>query len=445
MKPIADSPPVVERRNKTGRRRDDVAAPDFRDMVENAVQGILLHHNFRPLYANAAFARLFGYANPQELLALPLIRPLIPATLWAQAEADYHDLLRGVKHAAITRIRGVRKDGKEIWLSLTQRVIVWRGAPAVQWNAFDITGQMAAEQSMLDSEHRLRAMLEILPVPIYIARRSDAQLLFVNRKTCLLFQQSAGPLLRGKSVDFFVNPEDRANLSTLLDTVRDIREVEVEMRTAQGRVFTAELAAIIMNYADEEAVLVSLNDISGRKRLEAELFHQASTDGLTGISNRRHFMDQAEQELRRARRFDRDLAVMMIDLDHFKHVNDQYGHAIGDSVLQAAVKLANESLRDSDIMGRLGGEEFAILLPETNLEAAAFVAERLRQNIAEHPVVTVKGSVPCSVSVGVTRLLPADTNIDELLHRADQALYRAKSAGRNRVEVTERDYQGKSG
>ena len=108
-------------------------------------------------------------------------------------------------------------------------------------------------------------------------------------------------------------------------------------------------------------------------------------------------------------------------------------------MLQTAVKMASESLRDSDIMGRLGGEEFAILLPETNLEAAAFVAERLRQNIADHPVVTVKGSVPCTVSVGVTRLLPADTNIDELLHRADQALYRAKNAGRNRVEVTEQD------
>ncbi len=436
MKKASDHASAPARRHQS-RRSADVEAPDYKDMVDHAVQGILVHANFRPLYANAAFARLFGYDSPEEILALPLIRPLLPAELWAQAEADYDDLIRGGEMPPALRLRGVRKDGREIWLSITMRVLDWHGAAAVQVNAFDITDYMIAENSMLDSEQRLRAMLEILPVPIYIVRRDDGKFLFVNRKTCLLFQQSTGPLLRSRSIDFFIDPQDRANLRMLLDTVPDIREVEVNMRTAQGRIFTAEVAAILLDYGGEPAILVALNDISQRKQLEQELFHQANVDVLTGISNRRHFLEQAEQEMRRARRFGRALSVMMIDLDHFKPINDTLGHAAGDAVLQGVVKAALESLRQSDIMGRLGGEEFAVLLPETEQAAAVEVADRLCQHIAERPIVTVKAAVPCTVSVGVAQMAESDNSVDDILLRADEAMFGAKRSGRNRVESIE--------
>ncbi len=432
MKKTTDK--TAPERRRGGRRLDDSALPNFPDLINNATQGILVHGNFRPLYANWAFADLFGYKSVEAIMALPLIRPLVPADMWAKVEQDYNELLRGARLPVITRARGVRKDGSEIWLSVTERLIDWHGSPAVQLSVFDITQQMTAEQSMLDSEQRLRAMLEILPVPIYIARRRDGQLLFVNRKTCLLFQQSVGPLLRSKSIDFYVNPQDRENLRTLLDAMSDIREVEVHMRTAQGREFVAELAAISMEYGGEPAILVSLNDISQRKQLELELFQQANTDALTGISNRRNFMAQAEQEMRRARRFGRDMSVMMIDLDHFKSINDEHGHAVGDSVIQGVVKSALESLRQSDIIGRLGGEEFAVILPETGFAAAMDAAERLRQHIAERSIITVKVAILCTVSVGVTHLLASDGAIDDLLQRADDAMYRAKQNGRNRVE-----------
>jgi diguanylate cyclase (GGDEF)-like protein/PAS domain S-box-containing protein len=307
-------------------------------------------------------------------------------------------------------------------------------------NAFDISSQMAIEHALLENEQHLRAILEVLPYPIYITRHEDSQLLFVNRKTCLLFQKSAGQLLRSKSVDFFVHAEEREQLSNLLRKLGDMREIEVKMKTTHGKEFTAECAAIMMDYAGQHAVLVALNDVSERKRLETELFHEASTDSLTGISNRRYFMTQAEQELRRARRFARDLSVMMLDLDHFKKINDQYGHAGGDTVLQSFVKSALEGLRQSDFMGRLGGEEFALLMPETGLEAAAEVANRLRQRIADRPVITGgetarRAAVNCTVSIGVAQLTPQDGSIDDLLHRADEALYRAKHNGRNRVET----------
>jgi diguanylate cyclase (GGDEF)-like protein/PAS domain S-box-containing protein len=434
MKRSAAKPAPTERR-KTQKRRAEDLLPDFRDLTENAVQGIVVHRNFKPLYANNAFAQLFGYKAAKEILALPLLRPLVPEDAWARVEQEYDDLIKGRIKPVVARARGIKKDGSEIWVSVTLRAIDWHGTPAVQLGAIDITKEMAIEQSLLKSEQHLRAILEILPYPIYITRRDDSQMLFVNRKSCLLFQKSASQLLKSKSADFFANPQERQDLRALLDTISDIRDVEVKMKTGTGREFVAEFAAIAIEYGGDKAVLVALNDISQRKEMEAELFKQASTDSLTGINNRRYFVAQAEQELRRSRRFARDMSVMMIDIDHFKKINDEYGHAVGDAVLQGVVKRALESLRQSDSIGRLGGEEFAVLLPETGIKAATEAAERLRNHLAERALIAERVALPCTVSVGVAQLNAKDGNIDDILNRADQALYRAKKAGRNRTEV----------
>ncbi|HEU0117910.1 MAG TPA: PAS domain S-box protein, partial [Alphaproteobacteria bacterium] len=309
MKKTATKSSTVERRKRLKRRAED-QLPDFRDLIENSVQGILVHRNFKPLYANEAFAKLFGYDSAKDIMALPLLRPLVPQDAWARAEQEYDDLIRGRRKSIVTRTRGLRKDGREIWAATTERLIDWHGSPAVQINTHDISEQMAIEQNLLQNEQHLRAILEILPYPIYIANRADGQLLFVNRKTCLLFQRSAGQLLKARSVDFLINPQEREEMKNLLETMPDIREVEVKLKTGTGREFMAEIAAIAMDYGGNPAVLVALNDISQRKEMEAELFRQASTDSLTGINNRRYFMTQAEQELRRSRRFARDMSVM---------------------------------------------------------------------------------------------------------------------------------------
>jgi diguanylate cyclase (GGDEF)-like protein/PAS domain S-box-containing protein len=419
------------------RRREARAAPDFRAFVDDAVQGVIIHTNFKPLYVNRAFATLFGYATPKEIMAMPLLRKLVPDDVWPRLETEYDEMMRGDKKQVISRARGVRKDGQEIWVAVTMRVIDWQGTEAIMLTAMDITKQVELEHGLLKNEQRLRAVLEILPYPIYITRRKDGQILFVNRKSCILFQQSAGQLLRSKDSALYVDIKDKENLAKLFDSVPDIRDVEVHMRTGQGRVFTAELAAITVDYDGGPAVLIALNDISQRKELEAELFRQASTDSLTGISNRRYFQNQAEQEVRRARRFARDMTVMMIDIDNFKPINDTYGHAAGDMVLQGVVKRALESLRQSDSLGRVGGEEFAVLLPETSLSAAYDVADRLRCHIENKPIIAGHDPVACTVSIGIAQLSAQDGSIDDLLARADQALYAAKNKGRNRVEIAD--------
>jgi diguanylate cyclase (GGDEF)-like protein/PAS domain S-box-containing protein len=418
------------------RTENEASAPDFRALVDDAVQGVLIHRNFKPLYANRAFAELFGYHTVRDILALPLLRRLVPDDVWQRLEVEYDEMMRGTRKSIVGRSRGIRKDGGEIWVAVTMRVIDWQGADAIMLTAFDITKQVELEHGMLKNEQKLRAILEILPYPIYVARRSDGQLLFVNRKSCLLFQQSTGQLLRAKSTDFYVDGKERESMAKLLDSVADIRDVEVKMKTGQGRNFIAEIAAIPLDYNNSPAVLVALNDVSQRKEMEAELFRQASTDSLTGISNRRYFLNLAEQEMRRARRFAREMTVMMIDIDHFKAANDTYGHATGDAVLQGVVKRAIESLRQSDSIGRVGGEEFAVLLPETGLAAAYDVADRLRQHMGERPIIADKIAVGCTVSIGVAQLSAQDSNMDDLLHRADMALYEAKNSGRNKVVIS---------
>ncbi|CCG42903.1 GGDEF domain-containing protein [Magnetospirillum molischianum] len=174
----------------------------------------------------------------------------------------------------------------------------------------------------------------------------------------------------------------------------------------------------------------------------AELEWRATRDSLTGIANRAHFHHLAGMELDHARRMGRPFTVLALDLDHFKRINDRWGHATGDTALRAFVTACRQALREGDILGRIGGEEFAIALPGTGGEGARLIAERLRQQV-EQVVLRTESGETCAmtVSIGVvswTERAPASVSPDDIaamLNRADTALYRAKDGGRNRVEV----------
>ncbi|GIK24491.1 MAG: hypothetical protein BroJett006_07370 [Betaproteobacteria bacterium] len=174
-------------------------------------------------------------------------------------------------------------------------------------------------------------------------------------------------------------------------------------------------------------------DITQRKRLEDELRRLATTDALTGVATRGHFLDSAELEIERTHRYQRPLSVMMLDIDHFKSINDSHGHAAGDMAIQKVVGVLKQLLRGEDLVGRLGGEEFGVLLPETDSARAVIVAERIREQIAALHIVSGESRISLTVSIGVTEYQRFDTGIDGLLLRADLALYSAKHGGRNRT------------
>jgi diguanylate cyclase (GGDEF)-like protein len=168
-------------------------------------------------------------------------------------------------------------------------------------------------------------------------------------------------------------------------------------------------------------------------RLHTELHELAIRDSLTGIINRRHFFELAEKSFKHARRYKRPLSALIFDLDHYKEVNDHYGHLIGDQVLHDLAQRCLSSLRQHDIFGRYGGEEFAVLLPETDLPGTLALGERLRESIASTPFETDYGDVTVTISVGVSRMKRTTTSLMQLLSDADKAQYRAKDKGRNIV------------
>jgi diguanylate cyclase (GGDEF)-like protein len=184
-------------------------------------------------------------------------------------------------------------------------------------------------------------------------------------------------------------------------------------------------------------------EIEERRRVEVELERLAATDPLTNLYNRRRFYELAQREFSRAVRYDRPLAVLMLDLDHFKAVNDVHGHAVGDQVLALFSALVQKVLREVDVIGRYGGEEFCVVLTESNAKQGRRAAERVQHAVEQHRFETAAGEVALTVSIGLASLPSAGTappgNLDQLLDRADQALYRAKRAGRNRVEAAPQD------
>ncbi len=169
-------------------------------------------------------------------------------------------------------------------------------------------------------------------------------------------------------------------------------------------------------------------------RLLEEVQRLAVTDELTGAHNRRHLFELAEHEFRQASRYVRPLAAIMFDIDRFKDINDRYGHAIGDLVLRWVADHCRAVIREADVWGRYGGEEFAVVLPETGLKGASELAERLRARVADAPISTPRGPIPVTISLGVAELQEAMRDVHALIDRADAAMYFAKRTGRNRVE-----------
>ncbi len=239
----------------------------------------------------------------------------------------------------------------------------------------------------------------------------------------------------------FIYPDDRERAWSSINDVLEGRaashKAEYRMLHKDGSIrWILDQANVMQRDAHGKPTRMSgtHTDITERKLLEDELKRQAHLDYLTGLDNRRSFMEKSQVELSRTQRYDTALSVLMVDIDTFKNINDTYGHQVGDSVLKILAMRFQAVLRNVDIVGRLGGEEFGIVLPETDIKEAVEVAERLRVVISE-TVVALPAGLPIhfTISVGVAALTERNANIDMLLHEADKALYRAKQLGRNKV------------
>ena len=180
----------------------------------------------------------------------------------------------------------------------------------------------------------------------------------------------------------------------------------------------------------EERVIARTREL---REANEKLTLLATTDSLTNSFNRRHFFERAKQEVDRTLRFSRSAVVVMMDIDDFKAINDTYGHGAGDEVIRQVANITKSNLREQDLFGRVGGEEFAIMAPESNLQDGLKLAERIRHSIEQTAIIFSNETFQVTVSIGITVLSPTSTSIEQLLQLADKALYQSKHSGKNKV------------
>jgi diguanylate cyclase (GGDEF)-like protein/PAS domain S-box-containing protein len=299
---------------------------------------------------------------------------------------------------------------------------------------------MRSQQLLRERERKLDAFVNAMPNLSFIHDQDGRFLEILTKESNLLrarAEDMKGSLLR----DLMPPREAKLMMDAIHRAIEtgktQVIEYKIPVLTGSEHWFEGRIALMEKDDAGHSKVVFIATEISERVRLYQEIQHLAIQDPLTGCLNRRHFMNLAGQELDRSLRYKRPLSLLMLDIDHFKDFNDRYGHPIGDQILCALVNLCQARLRSVDIVGRYGGEEFVILVPETGSEAALKVAERLRTEVEKMNVDTPAGILSLTISIGVasieTEFEQAQT-VDSLIKRADQAVYAAKAAGRNCVK-----------
>lgn len=412
------------------------ASEHFMKMVADNIPGMVGYWNseLRCVFANSAYLEWFG-KTPEQMHGIR-IQDLMGEDLFRQNEPHIRAALRGERQD-FERVL-TRADGSigHTWAHYVPDLDGDR-VKGFFVMVSDISQFKRAEQALAASEAKLKAIIDAEPECVKMLA-PDGSLQQMNRAGLDMIEADSEQQVIGAKVVDLVVPEHKAAFIALNERVGrgETGSLEFEIVGLKGHRRWLDTHAVPMRDTDGQIVgmLGVTRDISDHKKALAELERLSQIDALTGLPNRRHFMALAEQELARAVRYGGPLSVFMMDIDHFKVVNDTYGHQTGDLVLQQLGSLCREELREIDCVGRIGGEEFAVILPHTDGPRALEVAERLRQAVARCEVALEKGlPLHFTLSIGVTTLTGGGANIDTLLGQADSALYEAKRTGRNRV------------
>jgi diguanylate cyclase (GGDEF)-like protein/PAS domain S-box-containing protein len=395
----------------------------------------------RRLYMNQAGRRLIGMDDGEDIVGQDIGKVHPPAA---------EHILKTVAIPAAKRDgfwRGesvyLARDGREIPVS--QLILAHKAADGtvsfLSNICRDMTEQKQAEEALRNSEELFRSAFDSSPLGMALLN-PDGTPRQVNRALSDLLGYAEGELLSLKGIRELSYPDDRAINAELARQLRagEIRAYTVEKRYQhkQGSIINAELSVTAVRDARNTTryMLLQIQDVTERKQFESQLLHMANFDPLTDMYNRRRFEEALEHHLQLAKRYDSTGALLFLDLDQFKYVNDSLGHQAGDLFLKGMSAMLSQRLRKSDIIARLGGDEFAILLPNTTLEQARTVAEDIRKSVRRHSQLIAGQPVSITCSVGVAMFPEHGVTAEELLSRADLAMYQAKEHGRNRTYVS---------
>lgn len=299
-----------------------------------------------------------------------------------------------------------------------------------------------SQELLREREAKLSAFVNALPNLSFVYDEEGRYLEILATETHLLTARAEE--LKGRLIKD-VLPADAAGL--MMDAIRhtivtgkpQVIEYKLPVLSGEERWFEGRIALMEKDRAGHSKVVFIANEISDRVNLYQEVQRLALQDPLTGCFNRRHFNERAEQEMQRTLRYQRPLAMVMLDIDQFKQVNDRFGHPTGDEVLCRLVHLCQNQMRANDLLGRYGGDEFAILMPETSVERARQAAERLLVEIRKISIGRPEGACSVTVSIGIAGVeagCKEVRTVEAVIKCADQALYAAKSAGQNCVRTS---------
>jgi len=388
------------------------------------------------VYANQALATLIDYPL-DEILQQPFTRFVFEGDL-EKVVSYYQARLQGenVPHEYEFRMRS--KQGQAIDVRINVGVSVAKDGLRTSIGTLkDMREEKRTRRDLARSRHDIESILDNMPDVFY---RTDMQgLITLMSPSCKEALGYAADEMIGRPLaSFYCTPSER---ETILDALREgkgrARHVEACLIHKDGsRVWISTNAYMRL---DENGQAIGVEgiarNISERKELEEKLTTFAQIDDLTQVYNRRCFYEEAEKQLALAHRYQRPVAILMLDLDRFKLVNDTYGHRAGDEVLKHFTQICRDNVRETDIIGRTGGEEFAVLLPETALDAAFLLAERIRSHVKSSSLNLNQSILDYSVSIGVAVKDAEKMPVEKLLSQADKALYEAKESGRNRIRV----------
>ena len=410
----------------------------FRDAFECSPFGAALATcDGSSLVVNRAFTAFFG-VQAQDLAAVTGDR--------SDGKDETKDVVAYLASVAsrscesgVQEVRCFRRpDGTEVWADVTGTLLPSReGNPECCFIVVvDITGRKA-EQAVSES---LLAAIDTFSERVVLYDSGD-RLVFANKAFREVNKAVSETLVPGVAYETYLRAAVAAG--TMPDAAGQ-EEAWITWRLERHRNPSGPLElrrdnGSIMRVHEEQlpqgGSVTIATDITAIKSLEEELRRLATSDPLTEVANRRFFFDRANAEWERLVRYGRPLAVLMLDIDHFKRINDRYGHPVGDKALKEFTQTLGAKLRINDLLGRLGGEEFAILLPETSLDHAVILGERLRAATAAIQIDTAQGSLSFTASIGIAACVAVDGAFEHSLARADAALYVAKQSGRNRVVV----------
>jgi diguanylate cyclase (GGDEF)-like protein/PAS domain S-box-containing protein len=433
---LKDDRAIVILTDITERKRAEEA---YQAVVEHSLQGLHIIQDRREVFVNSAYAEMLGYTvedllklSPREVKKLvhPDDRQLIK---------DYYERLGAkVRLSQRYEFRIIRKDGAERWVEAFPSRIQYRGRPAVQVAMVDVTERKDAEATLRNSEERYRTLVESSTDAILMLDR-DRNVVTGNQSFLKLFGYRRNEV-EGKSIRI-IHPSEESFRSygktayPLLERIGSLRE-EWDLKRKNGTIFSAEIVTSPVRVSDGTTTgyICIIRDITERKQAEKELEYMATHDVLTGLPNRILFNDRLAVALGHAQRFHNNLAVMVLDLDYFKDVNDKLGHTIGDKLLRAVGDRVTEVLRKSDTVARVGGDEFLLLLPEIGQAAyASSIAGKILQAF-RRPFAFDGNLLYITTSIGITVFPDDGTDADTLVKNADIAMYRVKEKGRDNLQ-----------